>query len=414
MGDVYLELGDYAKAFDYHHQSLAIRRQIAEKPGIANSLKNLGLTYAAMKKPGEARRHFADALETSREIRDRTTETQALLGLAALERELGRGTDAAALASRALDIARAAKSRELERRAWEQIAAAEEAANRPAAALAAFKQLKALEDRIFADDKARRIDMLERRYQAEKHQAENERLRAQQEINLLQASRSRLQRNAIAGAGVLTLAIGFVFYRRRVDAARLASELSVTDALTGLRNRRFVEQTIEADVAGAVRRARTDPEGGLVFMLLDVDHFKAVNDTHGHKAGDAILTGIASVLRATCRASDTIARWGGEEFLILCRATAPRDGAVLAERVRAAVEAQPFAGGVTVTCSIGLAPLPFEGRELTWEQAVALADQALYEAKRQGRNSAVDARLLPRDDVHASAAVTAATAKAAL
>lgn len=411
IGDVYLELGDIPKAFDYHHQSLEMRRRIGEKPGVANSLKNLGLVYAAMKKPLESRRHFNEALAASRETRDRTTETQALIGLASLEASLGKPAEAARLASLALDIARAAGSRELERRAWAQLAAAEEAAGRPAAALAAFKSLKSLEDGIFADDKALRIDMLERRYQAEKHQAENERLRAQQQLSALQASRSRLQRNTIAGAAVLMLMIGFVLYRRRVDAARLASELSVTDALTGLRNRRFVQQTIEADVAGAVRRARTDPDGGLVFILLDVDHFKQVNDTHGHKTGDAMLVEMAAVLRACCRASDTIARWGGEEFLVVCRATPPRDGAVLAERIRAAVAGRAFGGGLQATCSLGLAALPFEGRELSWEQAVALADRALYEAKRTGRNRWVDARHLPHDATLPIAQVATAIAE---
>jgi diguanylate cyclase (GGDEF)-like protein len=413
IGDVYLEIGDTAKAFEYHQRSLEVRRAIGEKPGVANSLKNLGLVYASMKKPAESRRHFNEALDAARQLKDRTTEAQALIGLAALERGLGRGAEAARLASMALGLARSAASRELERRALEQLAAAEEAAGRPAAALAAFKTLKALESRIFADDKALRIDMLERRYQAGKHAAENEKLRALQEVSALQASRSRLQRNAIAGAGVLMLAIGVILYRRRVDAARLASELSVTDALTGLKNRRFVQQTIEADAASAVRRARTDPDGGLVFILLDVDHFKTVNDTHGHKAGDAILAGMAAVLRATCRASDTIARWGGEEFLIVCRATPPRDGAVLAERIRAAVEAQTFANGLTVTRSIGLAALPFEGRELTWEQAVALADRALYESKRAGRNRWTDARHLPHEATLPIASVATATAESA-
>lgn len=406
VGDIYLELGDHAKAFASHSQSLDLRRTLGDKPGVANALKNLGLVYTAMRKPLEARRHFSEALTISRAIKDRTTEVHVLLGLAGLEQQLARGPEAAALASQALEIARGAGLRELQRRSWRHLAAAEELAGRPAAALAAFKEFKTLEDRIFADDKALRIDMLERRYQAEKHQAENERLRAQQALNVLEASRSRLQRNAVAGAGVLMLLIGITLYRRRSDAARIAADLSVTDALTGLKNRRYVQQTIEADVASALRRARTEPDAGLVFILLDVDHFKVINDTYGHKAGDAVLVGVADILRSACRASDTVVRWGGEEFLVICRATPIRDAAVLAERLRSAVEAHPFApGGVPVraTCSLGFASLPAHGRDLTWEQAVALADDALYEAKRQGRNRAVRAGDQPK----AAAAPTA-------
>ena len=398
MGDVYLETGDLPRALSFHERALEIRRRIGEKPGVANSLRSIGNIRGAMGDHGEARARLSEALAMSREIRDRATETSSLLGLAALEGRLGRGSDAAALASSALAIAETTKSRELERRALQELAAAEELAGRPAAALAAFKRFKTLEDRIFAEDRARRVDMLERRYQAEKHQAENERLRARQEVSALQASRSRIQRNAVGGAGLLALAIGFVLYRRRVDAARLASELSVTDALTGLRNRRYVQQTIDADVAAAVRRARTDPDGGLVFMLIDIDHFKAVNDANGHKGGDVTLAAFAGILRSTCRASDTVTRWGGEEFLILCRATSSREAAILAERLRAAVGAHVFSPGGRMTCSIGFASLPFPGRELGWEQAIALADDALYEAKRRGRDGWVDARSLPAAD----------------
>ncbi|MDQ3068195.1 MAG: diguanylate cyclase [Acidobacteriota bacterium] len=403
MGDVYLEMGDLEKAFQYHRESLEIRRSIGERPGVANSLKNLGSIYAAMRKPVEARQFLSEALATSRELGDRTTETQSLIGLASLEHRLGRGREAAALAASALSIAEATKSRELQRRALEQLASGEELAGRAVPALAAYKRFKTLEGEIFAEDKARRLETLERRYQGEKVQAENERLLSRQALNELQASRSRTQRNAVAAAGALALVVGVFMYRRRVDAARLASELSVTDSLTGLRNRRFVQQTIEADVAAVVRRARTDPDAALVFMMLDVDHFKAINDGHGHKGGDLILTGVAGVLRATCRASDTITRWGGEEFLIVCREMPARDSAVLAERLRSAIEAQPFAlpGGATLrcTCSIGFSSLPSKvsdgAPELTWEQAIALADRGLYEAKREGRNRWVDAdRLL--------------------
>lgn len=391
IGDVYFELKDYEKALEYHQRSRRIREQTRDRQGIANSLRNLGNIEAARGRPAPARAYLAQALAMSRETGDRSTEANTLLGLAALERGLGRGAAAASLAREALAIAERTSQREVERRALEELARAEEAAGRPAAALDAFKRFKTLEDRIFAEDRTRRLDVLERRYQAEKHQAENERLRARQELNVLQASRTRLQRNAIAGAGVLALAIGFVLYRRRVDAARLASELSVTDALTGLRNRRYIDQTIDADVAAAVRRARTTPGMGLVFMLVDIDDFKALNDAEGHRAGDAALVAFADILRATCRASDTIARWGGEEFLILCRETSANEAAVLAERVRLAVRDHRFGSALRLTCSIGFAPFP-DARATAWEHAVARADAALYEAKRQGRNRWVDAR----------------------
>ena len=174
-------------------------------------------------------------------------------------------------------------------------------------------------------------------------------------------------------------------------------DASLTDALTGLRNRRFLEQGIESDLALAVRRHEEGAaaEGGadLLFLLLDLDHFKSVNDVHGHAAGDAVLTQTAALLRSTFRAADYLVRWGGEEFLVVVRFCDRRDGPDLAEKIRAAMEGHDFrlADGTALkrTCSIGFAAYPFSPvrqREIGWEKIVDVADLGLYAAKRSGRN----------------------------
>jgi diguanylate cyclase (GGDEF)-like protein len=163
-------------------------------------------------------------------------------------------------------------------------------------------------------------------------------------------------------------------------------QASLTDPLTGLRNRRFLEQTIAADLELATRG-----HGDLVVLLADLDHFKTVNDTYGHAAGDAVLAGLAALLRRTFRASDYVVRWGGEEFLIVIRFVDRADAAGLAEKLRAAVAAHsfPLADGTLLhrTCSIGYAAWPCA--QLTWEQVVDRADAALYAAKRGGRDASV-------------------------
>ena len=118
-----------------------------------------------------------------------------------------------------------------------------------------------------------------------------------------------------------------------------------------------------------------------------------MNDEFGHQAGDAMLMQVADVLRESCRASDTIARWGGDEFLLVSRFSDRRTGSVLAERIRAAIEQRMFEVGdgraVRRSCSLGFASFPFSVAHpaaLTWEQVVAVADQALYRAKRAGPN----------------------------
>jgi diguanylate cyclase (GGDEF)-like protein len=182
---------------------------------------------------------------------------------------------------------------------------------------------------------------------------------------------------------------------------------SLSDTLTGLHNRRFLNKSITADIA-LVERAYQDwvgtqrdaalpvappQEQDLVFMLLDLDWFKSINDTYGHGAGDKLLEQFSDLLRATLRESDYLVRWGGEEFLIVIRFCNRNEITELAERIRQQVEAYEFdlGGGrrVSKTCSIGMAAYPFypaAPTALTWEQVIDTADRALYIAKHLGRN----------------------------
>ncbi|GAB2876078.1 ligand-binding sensor domain-containing diguanylate cyclase [Pseudoduganella ginsengisoli] len=190
----------------------------------------------------------------------------------------------------------------------------------------------------------------------------------------------------------------------------------VTDPLTGLHNRRFLSEHIEADVAQSVRRHNDSARDGaapadnadLVFFLIDIDHFKQVNDQHGHAAGDAVLCQMRQRLLNTFRESDFVIRWGGEEFLVVARATHRRKAAQLAERIRAAVADEPFIlpDGMALpkTCSIGYACFP-PARQLPeaadWQEVTEIADAALYVVKNSGRNgwygvTAVDVRDVER------------------
>jgi len=178
------------------------------------------------------------------------------------------------------------------------------------------------------------------------------------------------------------------------EANAKLQEMSVTDPLTGLRNRRFLAQHLEFEVAAALRRTGDVPDADLLFFLIDLDHFKAVNDTYGHDAGDLVLMQMRDRLQEVFRESDFLVRWGGEEFLTVARSSYRGDACDIAERVRAAVSDRPFAlerGQLIHTgCSIGFAAfpfVPFAPRALSWMQVVALADRALYLAKERGRNT---------------------------
>ena len=178
-----------------------------------------------------------------------------------------------------------------------------------------------------------------------------------------------------------------------VNRARLLRS-GFTDVLTGWHNRRYLQVRLHEELA----RARRDREH-LVCLMLDVDHFKRINDTYGHAAGDYVLQEIASRIDAQIRASDVAARYGGEEFIVLLPNTGIESGIKLAERIRKAVSAAPYdlPGGKmeTITASIGISgTTPDEDAEdlkTLGESLIAHADVALYQAKSDGRDSvAVD------------------------
>lgn len=186
-------------------------------------------------------------------------------------------------------------------------------------------------------------------------------------------------------------------------AYREQEQASLTDPLTGLRNRRYLLQHIETDVAMALRlhdkrQNHSNPQPAantdLTFFMVDLDHFKSVNDTYGHAAGDLVLVQMKERLQSVARDSDYTIRWGGEEFLLVAHATNRHDGHVVAERIRRAVADVPFDLGngqqLQRTCSVGFASFPFleaHPRQQTWLEVVEIADQALYMAKHGGRNA---------------------------
>lgn len=179
-------------------------------------------------------------------------------------------------------------------------------------------------------------------------------------------------------------------------------EDSYTDLLTGSMNRRYFTATIEADARRVAQgySAETNSSGkrnpDLVFYLIDCDYFKEVNDHYGHETGDQLLVEIARQISSAIRHSDVLIRWGGDEFLVVSRYTNREEAAILAERVLQAVGSEPctLKGGHVrrCTCSMGWAVFPWFVREpeaVEYSDVLRLADCALYEAKKAGRNQAI-------------------------
>ncbi len=198
-------------------------------------------------------------------------------------------------------------------------------------------------------------------------------------------------------------------------------ELSLTDALTGLRNRRYLEISLPKDVARADRAHREMRLGNIdrlttnndiVFLMADIDHFKEVNDTYGHLAGDKILEQTAILLGQYMRQSDTAVRWGGEEFLVVALNSNRSYGSRLAERICKGLREHPFDLGngriLRKTISVGFSVYPFlqaDPQRFSWNHVVDLADRCLYAAKRSGRDAWVGVRPadgVPSEDLLAS------------
>jgi two-component system cell cycle response regulator len=177
------------------------------------------------------------------------------------------------------------------------------------------------------------------------------------------------------------------YAERLRDNVQMSIEAAITDALTGLHNRRYMETHLNSLVEQAASRGKP-----IAVLLLDIDYFKAINDTHGHDAGDDVLREFALRIRKSIRNIDLACRYGGEEFVIVMPETDTGVAAMVGERLRRSIAGQPFPVQqgmklLNVTLSIGIAAL--NGAGDTAPALLKRADQALYRAKRDGRNRVV-------------------------
>ncbi len=173
-------------------------------------------------------------------------------------------------------------------------------------------------------------------------------------------------------------------YQKELREASLRMELMAkTDMLTGLANRRDMVERLEMEHARSLRSGIP-----MAVIMIDIDHFKKVNDKHGHQAGDRALRSVAECIKAMVRRSDSCARWGGEEFLVLCPDCDGPNAMAIAEKVRSSIEGLKLehgAGSIELSISAGVSAKP-KAAERPWDDLVREADEAMYRAKKLGRN----------------------------
>jgi diguanylate cyclase (GGDEF)-like protein len=255
-------------------------------------------------------------------------------------------------------------------------------------AIQAYHQYDAVGEKIMTDTRQRAFLELSAKFDDERRARELELLRRDNALKASEMRGQRLQKQLILAAAVFVTCIcaalvwAFARVRRANDRLRFNSE---RDALTGLRNRRYFNEHV-LSVDGA------RPVGGCV-LLADLDHFKRINDTLGHPAGDAVLATVSHRLSAALRETDKLVRWGGEEFLAVLDPITPEQADRTVERLLQAVRRDPVLwNGQAIRCSISIGyacfPMPGADTEISLDSAISLTDKALYEAKRRGRNRA--------------------------
>jgi diguanylate cyclase (GGDEF)-like protein len=349
-------------------------------------------------RPREALAAVERATPVMRQYNDRSSLPLLLHNGGIARLRLGQLAQGKADLEAALALWQQAQARARIEAALNESADALAAAGDPKAALEHFHRADKLREQIDNENREAVLSQLKARFRSEAGQRDLELAERENTLKTARLANQTLMQRvwmlamlllAIAG-GVLVVQVRRTrqanLHLRRSEA--LLKVQSERDPLTGLANRRHFREAL------AARQADGDAfSGGL--LLLDLDHFKRVNDEHGHLAGDAVLVEAAKRLSACVRTGDVACRWGGEEFLLHTATPSSEGVETLALRVLGEIGDRPFkladGGEVSVTMSVAYAsfPLPHFGVTLPWEQAVNLVDMALYSAKAMGRDRAV-------------------------
>jgi diguanylate cyclase (GGDEF)-like protein len=387
---------------------LALERKIGADRMIATSLVNLSDSYLKERDYRKTLSYANQAIDAARPLHAEHTEATARVNIG--QAYLGMGHLAEGKRSFEAGLAVFEKSGdkpELQNVMMEYGLALERAGDK-AGAVQAYHRERKLSNELFETRRQKAVLELQGKYEADKKERQIELLRRENQVKSAEINNRRLQQRVwwlLAVVFALASVIVGILYRkvRHANAQLKVKNLelkqqSSRDPLTSLYNRRHFQEFMRTNVPVNKRGVGASAEEivGALF-LLDVDHFKHVNDTYGHAAGDAVLTMISENLREILRETDMIVRWGGEEFLAFLPAI-PRSGVDdIARRLLAGISAHTIdyqGSKISVNVSIGFAPFPLSPGEhpLPWERAVNLVDMALYMAKGHGRNRAYGVR----------------------
>jgi diguanylate cyclase (GGDEF)-like protein len=368
LADSYLQLHDYDTALQYANQAYEDGRALNDPRIMSVARMNMGEAYIGKGRLLEGKRSVEEGLQM---IEKRGDKPRLQTSLA----EYGRVLEAAG------DLAGAVK---------------------------AYHRERELSNELFEKRRQKATLELQAKYEATQKQQQIKLLQRENQVKSAELDNRRLQQRVwwlLALVFALSSIIVFFLYRKvRTTNAQLEEknlelkQQSVRDPLTGLYNRRHFQEFMRTDMQQEKRGGgATGEEMVGALFLLDVDHFKHINDSSGHAAGDSVLKEISTSLRDILRETDMIVRWGGEEFLAFLPAI-PKSGLdEVARRLLTGISSKVIdhqGKPLSANVSIGFAPYPIApgGQPLSWERAVNLVDMALYLAKAHGRNRAYGVR----------------------
>ncbi|MCL6619163.1 MAG: diguanylate cyclase [Thermomonas hydrothermalis] len=429
IATAYRRMGDFAQAEVYFQRDLARARAAGDWEQQLLDLTQLGYLYEESDQLPKARQAFEDALALALRHEDRLSVAGARLGLASAliaqgefdaaltalsqaraafaaegfagndgllllvtgQAYAGKGEHRVALAHYQLALPKIEQDGNLRYLAllYQARAASEEALGQLALALADYKRYAKLQTELQSKMRLEQSRLLEYEYEIRRRDFENRRLQAeaqsrQLQLNLLQRER-RWQSLALL-LGALLLGVLAVLAWRQWQRARQLRTLAMTDPLTGTASRLAIEKILDAALADAHRHARP-----LSVLLLDLDHFKEINDGHGHAAGDTVLRLVTQAWQTQLRDDDRLGRLGGEEFAVVCPGATEAQAEVIANRLLDAtrhLDLSAIDPGLRITTSIGISQAQHDDSR---ERLLRRADVALYQAKQDGRDRSIRA-----------------------
>ncbi|MEJ6006709.1 diguanylate cyclase [Paucibacter sp. AS339] len=411
---VFAELGEAEKAESAGRQTLDFARQTGSPNVLALALGNSADYLMRQGKYPQAMRWSQESLALALQSGDLLSEGLARLNIGLAKIALKQVEEGRREALKAIAMDEAQGQRAAVAEDWRELGGYLERAGELAGAIDAYHRYRLLSDQQLREDSRKAVLELQAGFDDERQAKEiilldrGNKLKAEQ----LRARDLQLRLWLALGACVVLLSVFLVLAYQRIRAsnralARSNAELRVQgerDPLTGLANRRHFQSAIK-------RLADQGKLSGTVF-LIDIDHFKRVNDVQGHAAGDAVLVEVARRLRAVLREEDLVVRWGGEEFLIVVDGRQVATANTLAQRLLDQIGREPVSYAqqqIFVTASIGFASFPVAPNALavSWERAIDLVDTVMYMAKAHGRNRAYGIEAMVAEDDAALALVAA-------